>query len=44
MKKLIAALSLIGLLLISVTAQAHGGRTDKNGCHYDRKAGTKHCH
>lgn len=22
----------------------HGGRTDKNGCHRDRKAGTRHCH
>ena len=22
----------------------HGGRTDKNGCHRDRKNGTRHCH
>ena len=22
----------------------NGSGTDKNGCHYDRKAGTKHCH
>lgn len=22
----------------------HGGRTDKSGCHRDRKNGTRHCH
>lgn len=22
----------------------HGGRTDKNGCHVDRKTGIRHCH
>lgn len=23
---------------------AHSGRTDQNGCHYDRRTGTRHCH
>jgi len=27
-----------------VCADAHQGRTDKNGCHMDRKTGTRHCH
>lgn len=22
----------------------HSGRTDKDGCHMDRKTGTRHCH
>lgn len=44
MKK-IAALIISGIILAtSVSAFAHGGRTDKNGCHMDRKAGTRHCH
>lgn len=30
--------------LTEVGAVAHSGRTDKNGCHMDRKAGTRHCH
>jgi len=25
-------------------ADAHSGRTDKNGCHMDRKTGIRHCH
>lgn len=46
MKKFILAL-FSALLLSSVfvdVAAAHGGGTDKNGCHMDRKAGTRHCH
>lgn len=23
---------------------SHSGRTDKNGCHVDRKTGKRHCH
>ncbi|RUR31831.1 YHYH domain-containing protein [Halomonas nanhaiensis] len=23
---------------------SHSGGTDKNGCHRDTKAGTRHCH
>jgi len=25
-------------------AEAHSGRTDKHGCHVDRKTGIRHCH
>ena len=35
---------LICLLLIPSLVFAHGGRTDKNGCHSDRKNGGYHCH
>ncbi|WP_152604091.1 YHYH domain-containing protein [Methylotenera sp. G11] len=31
-------------LAFSLSAVAHSGRTDANGCHYDRSAGTYHCH
>lgn len=46
MRKTFAALSLVLISLDTVTADAwaHSGRTDKNGCHMDRKAGTRHCH
>ncbi|MFV0322080.1 MAG: YHYH domain-containing protein [Alphaproteobacteria bacterium] len=27
-----------------MTAFAHGGRTDKNGCHQNTKTGGRHCH
>ncbi|MBA4329741.1 MAG: YHYH domain-containing protein [Polaromonas sp.] len=40
MKKILA----IALLLASGLAMAHSGGTDKDGCHNDRKAGTRHCH
>jgi len=44
MKK-IAAIIISGIILAtSVSAFAHSGGTDKNGCHNDRKAGTRHCH
>ncbi|AXP04305.1 YHYH domain-containing protein [Pseudomonas fluorescens] len=32
------------LAVASVSANAHGGRTDSQGCHNDKKAGTRHCH
>lgn len=46
MKKAIAAVVLAVVSLGTITADvwAHSGRTDKNGCHMDRKAGTRHCH
>ena len=28
----------------ATTVFSHGGRTDKNGCHNETKAGTRHCH
>lgn len=38
-------LALIIMASIGVSsAWAHGGGTDKNGCHRDTKAGTRHCH
>lgn len=40
MKKIIT----IMLLLAAGVAFAHSGDTDKNGCHYDHRTGTKHCH
>ncbi|MCK9212854.1 MAG: YHYH domain-containing protein [Rhodoferax sp.] len=30
--------------MAQATAWTHSGRTDKNGCHRDVKAGTRHCH
>lgn len=35
---------LLCLLLIPSLVLAHGGRTDKYGCHNDRKNGGYHCH
>lgn len=35
---------LLYLLLIPSLVFAHGGRTDKYGCHNDRKNGGYHCH
>jgi hypothetical protein len=35
---------LIGLLVVSGSSFAHGGRTDANGCHTNRKTGEYHCH
>lgn len=37
---------LLGLmaLLLARGAGAHSGGTDKNGCHRDRRTGTRHCH
>lgn len=35
---------LLCLLLIPSLVFAHGGRTDKSGCHNDRKSGGYHCH
>lgn len=40
----IKKLQLFLFLLIPAIASAHGGRTDKYGCHNDRKHGGYHCH
>lgn len=37
-------LFLVSLFLVSVDSFAHSGRTDKEGCHNDRKKGEYHCH
>jgi len=36
-------LLLAGCLALA-TLDAHRGRTDKNGCHVDKKTGIRHCH
>lgn len=43
LKVIIIALSFV-LLSLSTPAQAHPGRTAADGCHNDKKAGTRHCH
>jgi hypothetical protein len=42
MKKL--ALMIFLIAFAASVALAHSGRTDKNGCHYNRKTGQYHCH
>lgn len=40
-------LSVVLIVLFTIGSSvvyAHSGRTDKNGCHHDRKTGTYHCH
>lgn len=44
MKRILSLIILTTFTLTSITAYAHGGRTDKNGCHKDKKSGTRHCH
>ena len=39
-----AALTAFFLTSLSSPAYGHGGRTAADGCHNDRKAGTRHCH
>jgi hypothetical protein len=41
MKKMIVA---IVTVLAAASAMAHGGGTDRNGCHWDHKNGGYHCH
>lgn len=36
-------LLLAGCLALAAL-DAHRGRTDKNGCHVDKKTGIRHCH
>lgn len=37
-------LLVIGLMLMSSLAAAHGGGKDSAGCHNDHKNGGYHCH
>lgn len=34
----------LSLLITATAAFGHGGGTDRNGCHHDRKNGGYHCH
>lgn len=43
MKKIITCVLILFAISFAV-AEAHSGRTDKNGCHMDRKTGKRHCH
>lgn len=36
--------SVLSLPLAATTADAHSGRTDKNGCHKEKATGKRHCH
>mgnify|MGYP000415709748 CR=1 FL=1 len=38
------SVALMALTFASGPAAAHSGRTAADGCHNDRKAGTRHCH
>lgn len=42
--KLFVVFLTLTLLSMPPLAQAHPGRTASDGCHNDRKAGTRHCH
>lgn len=47
MKKFIALFSVVLLLFSTIAvsvADAHSGRTNKDGCHTNRKTGNYHCH
>lgn len=41
MKKIFAA---VAFAVFAASAFAHSGGTDKQGCHWDHKSGTYHCH
>lgn len=47
-KVLLIAFSILGIIssanaMINFEIE-HSGRTDSNGCHYDRSTGIYHCH
>lgn len=42
--RILKIIIIITLLVMPMVAIAHGGRTDKYGCHNDRKNGGYHCH
>ena len=45
MRKILGFILLVSFILISVSEVfAHSGRTDRRGCHYDRRTGVYHCH
>ncbi|MFD1982597.1 YHYH domain-containing protein [Mesorhizobium newzealandense] len=37
-------LACLAILAFAVTANAHSGGTDANGCHTNHKTGEYHCH
>lgn len=43
-RNLLTLPTLVCLVALTATAQAHPGRTDKYGCHTDSKTGSYHCH
>lgn len=43
MKRIFIIIALLAIVSSSFSI-AHGGRTDKNGCHKEKKTGTRHCH
>ena len=43
-KSIQLAAALVSLQCIAGDAFAHGGRTDGQGCHHDRRSGGYHCH
>lgn len=40
----LTALLVIMMATASFSVMAHSGRTDKNGCHVEKKTGIRHCH
>lgn len=42
--KLKSVILLLVAVFISSTVLAHSGRTDKDGCHNEKKTGGHHCH
>lgn len=43
MKRIVAAI-LTALALSAISAWAHSGGTNSQGCHYNHKIGMYHCH
>ena len=41
-KRVVCLLTLVCLLAMSASAFGHSGRTDKSGCHTNRKTGQRH--
>ena len=41
---IIACVSLLFAALTATSLFAHSGGLDRNGCHWDHKNGTYHCH
>lgn len=44
MKVIASCLSVLLVFAGTSLAHAHGGGTDKNGCHTNHKTGDYHCH
>lgn len=44
MRKLASSLLAAALALGAISAYAHSGGTDRNGCHRDSRTGLIHCH